>query len=101
MGYKESFLQYLQTEKRYSPHTVRSYKNDLDQFFTYLSLNEMSSDPAEITSHQVRAWIVSLMENNISASSVHRKISCLRVFFRYLRKEDFIKNDPQIGRAHV
>ena len=94
MGYKESFLQYLQTEKRYSPHTVRSYKNDLDQFFTYLSVNEMSSDPAEITSHQVRAWIVSLMENNISASSVHRKISCLRVFFRYLRKEDIIKNDP-------
>ena len=94
MGYKESFLQYLQTEKRYSPHTVRSYKNDLDQFFTFLSLNEMSSDPAEVTSHQVRAWIVSLMENNISASSVHRKISCLRVFFRYLRKENILKNDP-------
>ncbi|MCU0473872.1 MAG: tyrosine-type recombinase/integrase [Bacteroidales bacterium] len=94
MGYKESFLQYLQTEKRYSPHTIRSYKNDLDQFFSYISLNEMSSDPEEITSHQVRAWIVSLMENNISSSSVHRKISCLRVFFRYLRKEGTVKRDP-------
>jgi integrase/recombinase XerC len=34
------------------------------------------------------------MENNISSSSVHRKISCLRVFFRYLRKEGIVKNDP-------
>jgi integrase/recombinase XerC len=54
----------------------------------------MSSDPEEITSHQVRAWIVSLMDNNISSSSVHRKISCLRVFFRYLRKEGIVKSDP-------
>ena len=94
MGYKESFLQYLHTEKRYSPHTVRSYKNDLDQFFSYMSLNDMSPEPEEINSHQVRAWIVSLMENNVSSSSVHRKISCLRVFFRYLRKEGFVKSDP-------
>ncbi len=94
MGYKESFLQYLQSEKRYSPHTIRSYKNDLDQFFSYISLNGISSEPEEINSHQVRAWIVSLIENNISSSSVHRKISCLRVFYRYLRKEGIIKNDP-------
>jgi integrase/recombinase XerC len=48
----------------------------------------------EVTSHQIRAWIVSLMDGGISASSVHRKISCLRVFFRYLRKEGIISNDP-------
>jgi integrase/recombinase XerC len=48
----------------------------------------------DVSSHQIRAWIVSLMEAGISASSVHRKISCLRVFFRYLRKEGVISNDP-------
>ena len=48
----------------------------------------------DITSHQVRAWIVSMMENQITSVSVHRKISCLRVFFRYLRKEGVIKSDP-------
>jgi integrase/recombinase XerC len=94
MGHKESFLQYLKIEKRYSPHTVRSYQNDLDQFFSFLSENEMPVNPGEITSHQVRAWIVNLMEHNISSVSVHRKISCLRVFFRYLRKEGVIRNDP-------
>ena len=94
MGHKESFLQYLKIEKRYSPHTVRSYQNDLDQFFSFLSENEMPVNPGEITSHQVRAWIVNLMEHSISSVSVHRKLSCLRVFFRYLRKEGVIKSDP-------
>lgn len=94
MAFKESFLQYLQIEKRYSPHTIRSYKNDLDQFFSYLSENGMPSDPGEMTSHHIRAWIVNLMDGGIKPVSVHRKISCLRVFFRYLRKEGAIKGDP-------
>jgi len=94
MGFKESFLQYLQIEKRYSPHTIRSYQNDLDQFFTYLSENEMPTGPDEISSHQIRSWIVSLMDKGVKPVSVHRKISCLRVFFRYLRKEGAIKGDP-------
>ncbi len=45
MDHKESFLQYLQIEKRYSPHTVRSYLNDLDQFYNYLKLKDLSDDP--------------------------------------------------------
>jgi integrase/recombinase XerC len=94
MGYKESFLEYLKTEKRYSPHTIRSYTNDLDQFFSYLAANEIPEKPDEITSHQVRSWIISMMEGGISAVTVHRKISCLRVFFRYLRKEGVIQGDP-------
>jgi integrase/recombinase XerC len=94
MDHKESFLQYLEIEKRYSLHTVRSYQNDLHQFFTWLSENNFPDRVHEITSYQIRAWIVSLMDAGISASSVHRKISCLRVFFRYLRKEGIIRNDP-------
>ena len=94
MDHKESFLKYLQTEKRYSPHTVRSYQNDLDNFFSFLEQSGMTIDPAGITSHQVRAWIVSMMSAGISAVSVHRKISCLRVFFRWLRKEGTIISDP-------
>ena len=47
-----------------------------------------------VTSHDIRAWIVSMLDNNYSAVSVHRKISCLRVFYRYLRKEGIVKSDP-------
>jgi integrase/recombinase XerC len=94
MSHKESFLQYLQIEKRYSPHTVRSYLNDLDQFYSFLSDQDLQDDPVAVTSHDIRAWIVSMLDNNYSTVSVHRKISCLRVFYRYLRKEGFLKTDP-------
>lgn len=94
MSHKESFLEYLQIEKRYSLHTVRSYLNDLDQFYSFLSSLGLPEDPVAVTSYDIRAWIVSMLDNNYSPISVHRKISCLRVFFRYLRKEGIIKNDP-------
>lgn len=94
MNYKESFLQYLLIEKRYSPHTIRSYKNDLDQFFIFIDTLELSGNPEDLTSHEVRAWIVSMLDNNISSVTVHRKISCLRIFYRYLRKEGLVQHDP-------
>ena len=94
MDYKESFLQYLQIEKRYSVHTVRSYLNDLDQFFLFLTLQGQPTDPLPVTSYDIRAWVVSMLDNSYSAVSVHRKISCLRVFYRYLRKEGVLQSDP-------
>jgi len=94
MSQKESFLQYLQIEKRYSPHTVRSYKNDLEQFFSFLVSQDLPAVPELVTSHEIRAWIVYLMENSYTSISVHRKISCLRVFYRYLRKEGIVGRDP-------
>jgi integrase/recombinase XerC len=94
MDHKESFLQYLQIEKRYSPLTVRSYLNDLDQFEKYLIAQELPGTPETITSHDIRSWIVSLLENGYTSVSVHRKVSSLRVFYRYLRKEGFTKADP-------
>jgi len=94
MSHKESFLQYLQLEKRYSQHTVRSYSNDLDQFFSFLSASDIPADPESVTSHDIRAWIVSMLDSKYTSVSVHRKISCLRVFYRYLRKEGIMKNDP-------
>jgi len=94
MNHKESFLQYLQIEKRYSPHTVRSYLNDLDQFYLFLSSLGHSDDIAAVTSYDIRSWIVSMIDNNYSTVSVHRKISCLRVYFRYLRKEGILRKDP-------
>lgn len=94
MSHKESFLQYLQIEKRYSLHTVRSYLNDLNQFYSFLASLGLPEDPVPVTSNDIRAWIVSMLDSNYSTISVHRKISCLRVFYRYLRKEGIIKNDP-------
>jgi integrase/recombinase XerC len=68
--------------------------NDLDQFHSFLSDQGLPEDAATVTSHDIRAWIVSMLDNNYTTVSVHRKISCLRVFYRYLRKEGIVKADP-------
>lgn len=94
MTSKESFLQYLEIEKRYSAHTVRSYSNDLGQFISFLSSMYPGCEPERITSQMIRAWIVSLLSNKYSSVSVHRKISCLRVYYKHLRKEGIMKSDP-------
>jgi len=57
-------------------------------------MNGLYSKPEAVVSHDIRSWIVSLIENGYSAVSVHRKISSLRVFYRYLRKEGIVVSDP-------
>lgn len=94
MDHKESFLQYLRVEKRYSPLTVRSYISDLDQFENHLISDGFSGNPCDITTSDIRSWIVYLAEQGYSAKSVHRKISSLRMYFRFLRKCGYSAVDP-------
>lgn len=94
MDHKESFLQYLLVEKRYSPHTILSYRNDLEQFVAFLQTLEHSGIAGDVSSAEVRAWVVNMMDNGMAAVSVHRKISCLRIFFKWLRKEGLMTQNP-------
>jgi len=94
MDHKESFLQYLLVEKRYSKHTVISYRNDLGQFFAFLKELGHTGRVEDVYSGEVRAWIVRMMDGGISAASVHRKISCLRIFYKWLRKEGVAGHNP-------
>jgi len=94
MNYKESFLQYLRTEKRYSPHTLLSYRNDLEKFVSFLETEGHKIDFLQVTSQDIRAWIVYMMDNGFSAVSVHRKISCLRGFYRFLLKQGLVGHNP-------
>jgi integrase/recombinase XerC len=97
MEKKESFLQYIRTEKRYSRNTVTSYKNDLDQFFEWLEMNNPGFSIDSVTLAEVRGWMVSLLEGGAATGTVHRKMSALRAFFRYLRKHGIISTDPMSG----
>jgi integrase/recombinase XerC len=97
MDRKESFLQYIRTEKRYSRHTVTSYKNDLDQFFMWMQLNHPDVNTEDAVTAHVRGWMVSLIERGCTASTVHRKISALRAFYRYMRKHGYSNADPMSG----
>ena len=97
MNTKESFLQYISTEKRYSRHTVTSYKNDIDQFMGWLEEVRPGADLVSVTHADVRGWMVSLLEVRASAGTVHRKMSALRTLFRYMRRHELITADPMAG----
>ena len=89
----QSFLNFIAFEKRYSKHTLESYQNDLKQFSDFLAENE--SNEITLASHNdIRSWMVSMMEQKITARSVNRKISALKSFYKFLLKKGEIKKNP-------
>ncbi|QGY43096.1 tyrosine-type recombinase/integrase [Maribellus comscasis] len=97
MNYQESFINYLKYEKRYSPHTVTAYKNDLDQFVLFCTGMVGEFDVNRVDSKLVRSWIVSLMENNTAPRSVSRKVTSVKIFFKYLMKEQVVVANPAVN----
>ena len=92
----EQFIQYLSSEKRYSPHTITAYSKDLQQFFGFIQKNYNVSDVLQINHQMIRVWIMQLMDENITARTVNRKLSTLKTFYRFLRKEKIITANPMV-----
>ncbi len=96
MDYSQSFFNYLEFEKRYSYHTLISYKTDIDQFTNFL-LSQFELEDLLIARHtHVRTWIVHMMQNDINAKSINRKISALKSFYNFLKKQGLIKKSPML-----
>lgn len=93
----EKFLEYLQFEKRYSPHTITSYKKDLEDFSHFFLRTESSENLARADKKIIRNFIVELSENDISKRSINRKLSSLRSFYLFLLKIGEIKVSPTEG----
>ncbi|NIG57084.1 tyrosine-type recombinase/integrase [Chitinophaga sp. Cy-1792] len=92
----ERFLSYLELEKRYSGHTCTAYRNDLTQFFDYITANYGRTSIADISHVMIRAWLATLMENAMTAKSVNRKISSLKSFYKYNLRLGLVKQSPMI-----
>lgn len=90
----ESFLKYLQFEKRYSPKTVISYQTDLSQFQKFIVDVFQDYTPETADYGVVRAWIIQLVESELDAVSVNRKIACLRSFYKFLLNQEVITKNP-------
>jgi integrase/recombinase XerC len=87
-----AFTNYLKFEKRYSPHTLRAYQDDLNQFAVFLQTTFSVSSPNEASTTFIRSWLASLKDDKISSKSINRKISSLKSFYRYqLRTGDILK----------
>ena len=82
-SYVSKFLQYLRYEKRYSPLTNLAYEKNLKDFFTYLLSTYTIEDPKQIKHIHIRSWLASLKEVKQTATTINRKQSVLRSFFKY------------------
>lgn len=92
--WKERFIDYLRYEKNYSSQTEISYLNDIIQFEKFVKLKDDNLSLIKVDSDIVRIWISSLIEQGFKASTVNRKLSSLKTFYRYLNKSGFIKKSP-------
>jgi site-specific recombinase XerD len=89
----ENFLLELSAIKRLSPNTLKAYTKDLSQYFEFLKIKEVKSFK-KITERIIRLFIVELNEQNLSRTSISRKLSVLRGYLSFLEQHEFILNSP-------
>ncbi|MBT3612675.1 MAG: tyrosine-type recombinase/integrase [Flavobacteriales bacterium] len=93
--FKNKFITYLSSEKRFSEHTIESYATDLKQFTSFLSAEfQIIDEINEISFQIIRTWIASLLEKGINPRSVNRKISTLKTYFKFLIREGELIENP-------
>ncbi|QOW10715.1 integrase [Kaistella flava (ex Peng et al. 2021)] len=90
----ERFLEYIEVEKRYSPHTVTSYRKDLSDFSVFLLKTEAHHDFTKVDKKVIRNFMTELSASKISKRSINRKLSSLRSFFLFLLKVGDVKVSP-------
>ena len=91
------FFDYLTSEKRSSIHTLSAYRSDIGQFEEFMLVQFEIADIASVSSTHVRSWISELMIQEISERSIHRKLSALNAWFRFLLKRKEINVNPAKG----
>ncbi len=87
------YIDYLQAEKNVSKYTMRNYTNDLLEFFNFAREKEISS-LKEVNKQTLRGYLGHLMEQGFAKSSIARKLSAIRSFYRYLLREEMISSNP-------
>ncbi len=94
--YVESFVNFLKYEKRFTSNTLIAYQTDLAQFDTFLRFEceDLPPSVTDISHRHIRAWIVSMLDDKISARSINRKLSCLKTYFLFLMRNGYIEVNP-------
>jgi integrase/recombinase XerC len=91
--YLEDFLRYLKVERQMSPHTLRNYRLDLTQFLEFCSRHREGLTPAQVTYQDLRAFLAAALQKN-RKTTVARKLSTLRTFFKYLQRLGVVAQNP-------
>lgn len=89
-----AFVHYLHYEKRYAAATVQAYERDLRQFWTFIQQQYELEHWADLRSAQLRSWVVQLLQEGRAPSSIHRKISTLKTYHKFLCSTGKLPNTP-------
>jgi integrase/recombinase XerC len=87
------YIAYLQAEKNVSPYTVRNYTRDLLEFFAFINEKGITT-LRDVNKQTLRAYLSNLMDLKFAKSSIARKLSAIRSFYRYLMREELISSSP-------
>lgn len=90
MDYVEKFLSYLENEKNYSNLTIINYRKDLNEFLEITNVIDLS----KVTKDGIRSYLKVLFDNDNKASTVSRKISTLKSFYKFMKENKFISINP-------
>ena len=90
----DQFLNYLRFERNASPQTVQTYEDSLREFESYLTFREDGLSLEAVDTDLIRDWMESLMDRGNNASTINKKLSALRSFFRYALKRRLVEKDP-------
>ncbi len=92
MKYLEEYLTYLKIEKNYSDMTISSYRIDIEEFLNYVDVQRLNL--VKIKYNDVHSFLKELNDKKDSNSTISRKISALRGFYKYLLKEEYCEKNP-------
>lgn len=93
MTYPDLFLDYLIHEKRFSAHTVTAYKKDLENFIDIAAIGS-DEEITQMTHRNLRAYLVALVEQDLENTTINRKLSSIKTFYRFLRQQGFCEINP-------
>ncbi len=89
----ENFINYLSYEKRFSQHTILAYKKDIEQYFDLMDLHT-DNDVLQVNYQLLRSYLVSLVGQELENTTINRKLSSVKTFYKYLRQQGEIEINP-------
>ena len=89
---KEKYLEYLEYQKNYSNHTIESYEKDIDEYLEYIKENNINL--LKINYNDIKEYLKYLNNKKDINSTISRKISALRGFYKFLQNNNKIENNP-------
>jgi len=93
MSYTQQFLDYLHFQKRFSEHTLLAYSKDLSLFEEFIKEEFEEEDLREVHHSMIRSWVVYMVEQDLARTSIKRKLSALRSFYKYLLRQGQVKSN--------